>query len=260
MSWKDKFPKKRVYHQEDGGILYCADCLEVLKEMTDNSIDLILTDPPYMISKEIKIARSGNYKYKGKDISQDFGEWDKQWETKEDYIKWCKIWWKDCIRVLKNYKHLLFFFDKAKVSYAWDFMEENGMKGRSPIFWIKSNPVPRARKVDFMKSVEEILWFTKLAVKQKYFNWYLGQAKDYIIDSISHLPRFHPTQKPLKPLKQIMLYLSNQEEIVLDPFAGSGSTLVACKKLKRKWIGIEISEEFCEITKRRLKNVGTPLF
>ncbi len=144
MNWNELKEKlintKYYYFHTENGILLCGDCLEILPLIPDESIDLILTDPPYMISQEIKIARSQNYKYKGKDIDLDFGPWDSQWQSKEEYINWCKTWWKEGIRVLKDYHHFLFFFDKAKISYAWDYMEENGMKGRSPVFWIKLNP------------------------------------------------------------------------------------------------------------------------
>lgn len=260
MNWKDSFPKESIYFETDNGILYCADAIELLKEFPDGSVDLIITDPPYMISQEVKIARSSNYKYKGKDISLNFGQWDTQWKDKNEYLEWCYEWIKEGIRILKDYKHFLFFFDKAKISYAWDFMEENGMKGRSPVFWIKSNPVPRARKVDFMKAVEMCLWFTKRAVKVGYFNYQLGEHSDYLICSIPSNNnkieggRFHPTQKPVKFFSWLVMYLSNENEIVLDPFIGSGTLAVVCEKLNRRWIGIEISEEYCEIAKKRILN------
>ena len=257
MNWKDKFPKENRYFETNNGILYCADCLKILPLIPNKSIDLILTDPPFMISQEIKIARSQNYKYKGKDINLDFGPWDSQWQSKEEYINWCKIWWKEGIRILKDYHHFLFFFDKAKISYAWDYMEENGMKGRSPVFWIKLNLVPRARKVDFMKAIEMCLWFTKKEVKVGYFNYQLGQHPDYFMYSIpqdnsKEGERTHPTQKPVAFCKWLISYLSNENEIVLDLFLGSGTTAIACEKLGRKWIGIEIDKTFCEVAKQRI--------
>lgn len=255
MSWKALFPEENIYFETENGILYCADSLKILTKFQNDSVDLILTDPPFMISQEVKIARSSNYKYKGKDIILDFGEWDKQWKTKEEYLDWCKNWWIECIRVLKDHRHFLFFFDKAKVSYAWDFMEENGMKGRSPLFWIKSNPVPRARKVDFMKAVEMCLWFTKKEIKIEYFNYQLGQHPDYIITPIpsKNENRCHPTQKPVKFCTWVISYLSNEGNIVLDPFLGSGTIAVACEKLNRKWIGIEVNEEYCKLAVKRIK-------
>ena len=233
-----------------------GDCLEILKTFPDNSVDAVITDPPYMISQQVKIGRSPNTKYKAnKDIDLNFGEWDNQWETEKEYIDWCKKWLKECVRVLKPYHHLVFFFDKKKITPVWEYLEKLGMKGRSPLYWIKSNPVPRGRKVDFMKAVEMALWFTKDGVKQDYFNWQLGQAKDYVIDSIPQCPRYHPTQKAEKPLIQWMNYLTKQGDVVLDPFVGSATTCVVAKKLNRKYIGIDINSNYIEIAKARLSAV-----
>ena len=234
------------------------DVLEALKEIPDESVDMVLTDPPYMISKEITISRSGNYKYKGNDISNDFGEWDKVWEDAGEYIEWSKKWWKECIRVLKPYHHFLFFFDKAKVSYAWDFMAQNGMLPRSPIFWKKTNPVPRARKVDFMISIEEMLWFTKTRIKQDYFNWGNGMSSDCFEGPIvGHTTkedgeRIHPTQKPVAMMEWLIKYLSNEGDTVLDCFAGSGTTGIATLRLGRNFTGIEKDITFFEAMRKRL--------
>lgn len=242
-------------------IVICGDAIEELKKLPDESIDLIITDPPYMISQEIKIGRSANCKYKAKtDISLDFGEWDKQWGSMEEYLEWTKLWLKECVRVLKPYRHMVFFFDKRKISYVWDYLESLGMKGRSPLYWIKTNPVPRGRKVDFMKAVEMALWFTKGAVKQEYFNWQLGQAKDYVMDSIPNNPLLHPTQKAEAPIKQWMLYLSKPNDLVHDPFCGSGTVLVVAKKLGRSYIGIDIDPKYCEIAKNRLLLINGRLY
>jgi len=88
--------------------IVCGNCLEVMKELPDESIDMILTDPPFMISKEVKIHRASNLKYKGKDINLHFGSWDTQWKTREEYLDWCKLWLSECVRVLKPYRHLVF--------------------------------------------------------------------------------------------------------------------------------------------------------
>lgn len=245
-----KYDLKNIINQ-----VICGDVIQELKKFPDESVDFILTDPPYMISKEIIIGRSQNVKYKGKDIVLDFGEWDNQWKTSEEYMEWTKQWLKECVRILKPYRHLVFFFDKRKISYVWDYLESLNMKGRSPLYWIKENPVPRGRKVDFMKAVEMALWFTKEKVLQKFFNWQLGQAKDYVFDSIPHHPRYHPTQKAEKPLSQWIKYLSNEGEIVLDPFSGSGTILLTAKKLKRNYIGIEINSDYIKIINKRLQEL-----
>lgn len=242
-------------------VIYNEDCLEGMKRLPDESIDMILTDPPYMISSEVKISRTSNIKYlnrgsnikyKGKDINYDFGEWDKQWETETKYLEWCKIWLKECVRILKPYKHLIFFFDMMKITPIWKYLETIEMKGRSPLFWLKTNPVPRGRKVDFMKALEAALWFTKGKVKQDYFNWQLGQQLNYVRAAIPQNPRLHPTQKPEKPLKIWIEYLSKEKDIILDPFMGSGTTLVVAKKLNRSYIGYDTDLDSYKVAKKRL--------
>jgi len=242
--------------------LYREDAVAFLRSLESESIDLILTDPPFMISKDTQLKRekSPKYKFKGTTVNLDYGGWDKQWKSKEEYLSWCKLWWKECIRVLKPYRHLVFFFDKAKVSYAWDFMEENGMIGRQPLFWIKENPTPGFRKVTFNNAVNEILWFTKGEVKQEFFNWKEGYSCDYILAPVvnqyskSDGRRFHPTQKPVRVCSWIIRYLSKEGDLVADPFFGSGSVAVACIRLGRNFIGTEIDDEFYRKAKERIDN------
>lgn len=248
----------KFYEAEDGK-LYLGDARHFMSLLSDESVDFILTDPPWMISQEVTIHRASNLKYKGKDISLHFGLWDDQWNDDWEYIAWCREWLAECVRVLKPCCHLVFFFDKKKVSYVWYYLEELGMKGRSPLFWLKTNPVPRGRKVDFMKSLEMALWFTKGAIKQERFNWKLGQQRDYVEASIPQNPRYHPAQKPLEVLGVWIRYLSKEGELILDPFCGSGSTLVAARKTGRRWVGCDIDKDFLEVAKRRIESTAVQL-
>jgi len=249
-----------------------GDCLEIMKEIPDNSIDLVLTDPPYMISSSLKIRRQRNpmkfakkWKFKGKDINYEFGDWD-IFETMTDYLNFTEQWFKECIRVLRKGGHIVSFFDKHKLSYLVHWAEELNVKTRQCLFWIKSNPVPQARKVAFMSAVELSYWGTKETTERKFatFNYQLGQHPDYIIAPICsgkerHQFGFHPTQKPEKVIEWIMSYLSNKGDIILDPFVGSGTTAVVAKKLGRNYIGIELKPEYVKIAEARLNAIQKPL-
>lgn len=243
-----------------------GDCLTMMKQIPDGAVDLILTDPPYMISSEIVISRTANSKYQGPNIVGNFGEWDKQWKSKNEYITWCSQWLSECVRVLKPYCHLVFFFDRSKISYIWDYLESQGMKMRSPLYWLKTNPVPRARKIDFMSAIETMLWATKTAVKQGYFNWQLGQHANYFRHCItghttkSDGAREHPTQKPVGLMSWLIRYLSKEDNLVLDPFVGSGTTCVASKNTDRRFIGIDIDEKYCNIARNRLNQISENIF
>jgi DNA modification methylase len=120
-----------------------------------------------------------------------------------------------------------------------------------------------ARKVNFMNAVSMIFWATKHSTSRKYavFNYEIGQAPDYKFAPIPlgkerYEHGFHPTQKPIKVIRWLLEYLSREGETILDPFMGSGSTLVVAKQLNRNAIGIDISKEYCELAYKRL--VETP--
>jgi site-specific DNA-methyltransferase (adenine-specific) len=240
-----------------------GDCLKVLPSIPSESVDLIITDPPYFIGKELTIHRSRNpkkYKYVGKDIEYNF-IWDK-FENEEEYNNFIEKCFTECFRILRNGGHLLSFFDIFKVSRLVEIARKNNAIPRQPLFWLKTNPVPVARKVSFMRSLELIFWATKGTYSRKVstFNWQLGMSKDFIEAPIvsGNEKLDHPTQKPEKVVKWLMEYLSNEGDTVLDPFLGSGTTMKVARDLKRNCIGIEISPEYIEMTKKRL-NWGNSL-
>ena len=244
----------------------CIDCIEFMRMIPDKCMDLVLTDPPYMISSSVKIRRQRNpmkftkqWKFKGKDINYEFGDWD-IFETMTDYLEFVGQWFKECIRVLRKGGHIISFFDKHKLSYLVHWADKLNVKTRQCLFWIKNNPVPQARKVSFMSAIELCYWGTKETTERKFatFNYKLGQHPDYIICPIcsGHERNdfgFHPTQKPLKVIEWILSYLSNKNDLVLDPFMGSWTTARACKNLKRNFIGCDVSEKFCRMGEQRLR-------
>ena len=252
--WKDKDCK-----------LYLGDSLSILKTFPDNLVDMVFTDPPFMISQEIKICRQRNpkkyntkrWKYQGKDIDLDFGIWDK-FNSLEDYLIFTENWLKECARICREGAHLIIFFDKYKISYSIEIAQKYNLKPRQPLFWLKTNPTPQVRKVKFMTSLEMMLWFTKgtNSRKKATFNYELGQHSEVFIAPICQgHERYdfgrHPTQKPLKVLIPILEYFTNKNDIILDCFAGSGSLGIACLKLNRKCILIEQQEKY-------LKEIAIP--
>ena len=241
--------------------IHNMDCLELMAKLPDNCIDLILTDPPWFISQEVIIHRSINpkkYKYVGKDINLDFGTWD-HFESEEEYWKYIKIRFKECFRILKTGGHFISFFDQNKMSHLVDFGRENNMHMRQHLYWLKTNPVPRARMVDFMVALEQAVWFTKETKSKATFHYELGQQKNYIKTSIpGHTTkidgeRIHPTQKPVKLGLIWFRYLSNEGDVVFDPFAGSGAFLLAAQETGRNWFGCENKEVYCKKANERIE-------
>jgi len=244
--------------------IYNMDVIEFLKVLKDESIDIIITDPPFMISREAKITRSRNpkkYKYVGKDIEFMFGEWD-CFDSEKDYWKFTYSWLRESLRVLKKGGHFLIFFDKFKITPLVNWFKENDCIARQPLFWIKKNPCPMARKVSFMNAVSLIFWATKHSTSRKYatFNYQLGQHTDYIYAPICggnerYEFGFHPTQKPIKVIRWLLKYLSNKGDIVLDPFVGSGTTAVASLMEGRLFICNDKNLKFVEMAQKRLLKI-----
>ena len=241
-----------------------GDALRVLKTLPSESIDLVLTDPPYAISqKGKKIDRkslsSKSWK-RDKDIKLDFGEWD-NFDNEDEFFRFTEIWFKECVRVLKPKSWIYIFFDKQKIGY-FDLILAKKYKitSRTVFTWLKSNPTPSFRKVNWL-SASEFIWVgSKGSCKLKNF---LNQTEmfNYMITpnkSIYGMTE-HPTEKPIDLIKKFILTSSNEKDIVLDPFLGSGTTMLACLELKRSCIGIEINQEYICICKRRL-NWGSSLY
>lgn len=229
-----------------------GDCRKILENL-EEEIDLVLTDPPWMISSEVIIHRSKNpkkYKYTGKDIKLDFGEWD-HFKDEKHYLEFTHEWMEAVFNVLRAGGHLVTFFDQHRSTQLINIARDLGYGIRQHLYWLKSNPVPRARKVDFMVALEHALWLTKEPRSKATFNYELGQQANYVrAPIVHHTRRRHPTQKPISVLKIWISYLSNPGDLVLDPFCGSGSTLVAAKQLNRHLIGIEKGLEYYELAKK----------
>jgi len=248
----------KAYYQDYYVTIYHGDCREILPQL-DVKADLVLTDPPWFVSQEVVIHRSMNplkYKYVGKDISLDFGDWDK-FQDEIEYRDFTRDWLGKAVACLRDKGHLVVFFDQNRTSYLIEDAKQKGLLMRQHLYWLKTNPVPRARKVDFVVALEHACWFTKGDKSGATFNYQLGQQVNYVSAPIpGHTlkddgERSHPTQKPFKVLAIWINYLSNVGDLILDPFLGSGVTAYCAKKLNRKCIGIEIEEKYCEIAAKR---------
>lgn len=220
--------------------LYNGDCLEVMKNIPDKSVDMILTDPPYDIS------RDNNFKTMNR-RGIDFGEWDKGF----DIIKWLEIG----SQKLKSGGNMIVFCDWKKITPIIEEMECNGIIVKDLIRWRKTNPMPRNRDRRFITDYEVAVWGVKKG------KWTFNRLSDTyerpeIISGVTPKSEksygVHPTQKPVEVMSWVVQRLSNEEDIILDPFMGSGSTGVACKNTNREFIGIEKDKEYFKIAERRI--------
>ena len=245
-----------------------GDSLAILKTLPDESVDMVFTDPPYIISqKGLKIDRtniqnrsSRRNGRKSKELNYDFGEWD-HFKSREDFLQWTDDWVKECFRVLKNTGNFVSFFSKSEISHFEDILNKYGHV-RQAIVWHKTNPVPQIFKVGFMSSIEFMSWATKQKGAKHTFNHKLGQHHNYIETPIcmGKEREDHPTQKPLKAVIWLIKYLSNKDDIILDPFCGVGTIPVACKELGRRYLGIELKQEYIDMANKRIRAVRELLF
>ncbi len=199
-------------------------------------------------------------------VSVNKGNWDTALSHKEKH-KYNRKWLKLCKNVMKD-DATIWISGTLHNIYSIGFaLEEEGFKILNNITWQKTNPPPNLGCRNFTHSTETVLWAKKDLKKAKHYFDYAEmkkindnkQMKDVWTGSLTKKTEKsfgkHPTQKPLYLLRRIITASSKPEAVVLDPFLGSGTTGVACKELNRKFIGIELEEEYLEIAKRRIESI-----
>jgi DNA modification methylase len=228
-----------------------ADCFEALSDIEDKSVSLILIDPPYIISRESNFKKNSKnssdklvQKY---DISIDFGEWDKK-ELDWQYL------FKEYNRVLKNSGTLIIFYDIWKSQEIKKISEEFKFKQPRVGAWVKSNPVPINSKINYLSNAAEY-FFTFVKGGKPTFNSEYDNAFYYYPICHGKERYKHPTQKPLNLIKDLIEKHSNTGDLVLDTFAGTGTTGHASILLNRNYILIEKDTEYFNIINERLDSI-----
>ncbi len=230
--------------------IYNEDSLQLLKKLPDNSVDFILTDPPYNLSS----YSTGNMKFDWRcDINNDLAEWDKDFDPKD--LK------DDFLRILKPTGNL-FAFCSYNLVGKWHEVFDPVFDTFQFFVWHKTNPVPKFRKAGFLNSCELIV-----CMWNKGHTWNFGaqnEMHNFFESPICMGPERlqnpkHPTQKPVKLLKHLIKIATNENDIILDPFMGVGSTGVAALETNRKFIGIELEKDYFEATEKRLTTIQLPL-
>jgi len=213
--------------------------LDFLRSLDKKSVDLGLIDPPYIISKAGGFANMGE---KGVEKLSTYrtnhGEWDHESQFNmldmEDNVH-------EYYRILKDGGTFITFCDIWKVSYIKEMMERAKFKQIRFIEWIKTNPVPINSKRNYLTNSREVAILGVKKGKPTFHSEYDRGIYHHAI--CQDKGRFHPTQKPLKLMEELIIKHSNPGDIVVDSFAGSATTLVAAKRLKRQYMGCELDTD-----------------
>lgn len=231
--------------------IICGNAIEELKKIESKSINLIVTDPPYNLNKDY-----GNNK-----DNLEF----------EEYLEFSRQWLTEAKRILKDDGTIYIFMGMRYISYIYSILEkELNMHFNSWITWFYTQGIGKTK--GFSPRHDDILMFTKnkskftfnldnIRVPQKFYRSVnnMRGANPGNVWQFSHMHycnknrKKHPTQKPEGLYERMILASSNENDIVLDPFVGSGTMLRVCQQTNRRGIGIDINEEYVQMCKERLE-------
>lgn len=209
-----------------------GDCLEVMKTFPDKSFDLVLTDPPYGMS----------YQSSWRTDKYDLIPFDDGNDT-----SWLIPFLKESYRLLKDDRHIYIFCNDYLFAEFYKWIEPCGFTMKRTLVWVKNNHTSGDLEGDYGNKTEWLIYAHKGRRKLN------GKRETNVLNFHRQNTNDHPTEKPTKLLQFLISKSSNEGETILDPFMGSGTTLVAAKHLDRNATGIEISEKYCKIAEDRLK-------
>ena len=223
-----------------------GDCLKEIRKIHDKSIDLIITDPPYLHTmhgggKNILAHSCNKVKNDIEFISNDFNYDD----CFEQMLRVCKI------------PNILIFCSNQQISRTMHFFESRGLS-TTLLVWNKTNPIPICKG----KHVSDLEFIVYARGKGATFNDevpFTHKKKLFSSASLRSIEKSHPAQKLVSHIQQYIELHSKETDTILDPFMGSGTTGVACVNTNRSFIGIELNEEYFAIAERRIKNTSTQL-
>ena len=253
-----------------------GECVTEMKKLPDSCIDLIIADPPYNLSQGGKWKWDNSVELKGLG-----GNWNKvmqDWDNYsfESYMIFTQEWLKEAQRIMKTTGSMWIFGTYHNIGIINVFCQALGIEIINEVIWYKRNAFPNLAGRRLTASHETILWCNKGGKKREYyFNYEYSKVGDFSYDELkapgkqmrtvwdisNNKEKFelaygkHPTQKPIRILKRMIKLASKEGDIMLTPFAGSGSECVSAKMTGRKYIGIEIDKSYCDIAETRLSHI-----
>ncbi|HEY7552262.1 MAG TPA: DNA methyltransferase [Hyphomicrobiaceae bacterium] len=242
-----------------------GDCIEALRGLAAESVDLVFADPPYNLQLERDLLRPNNTVVDGVDDA-----WDK-FETFADYDRFTRAWLAECRRVLKPDGAIWVIGSYHNIFRLGAALQDLGFWIQNDIVWRKTNPMPNFRGKRFTNAHETLVWAGRGRKARVTFNYEAMKAlnddlqmrSDWLLPICSGPERLkdgagrkaHPTQKPEALLYRVLLASTNPGDLVLDPFFGTGTTGAAAKRLGRRWLGIEREAAYAAAARARIDKV-----
>ena len=221
--------------------IYLGDCYELIKQIPDKSVDCIYTDIPYLY----ETGGGGSSR-----IAQQVQKMKRELQDNGIYNGINYLIFNDFVRIMKNINCFI-WCSKEQIFPIMKWWNENTNCTYQILTWNKTNPVPMCNG-NWLSDVEYCLYFNRgtklndgIEHKSKWFTSPLNLKDKLLFD--------HPTIKPIDLVKRHLLHTTQENDIVLDPFIGSGTTAVACKELNRQYIGMEINPKWHEVAVKRLQ-------
>jgi len=241
-----------------------GDCIEEMKKIPSNSVNLIFADPPYNLQLGGDLYRPNQTKVDAVD-----DDWDK-FSSFYNYDQFTKDWLEQSQRILDKNGAIWVIGSYHNIFRVGKILQDLGFWILNDIVWIKSNPMPNFKGTRFNNAHETLIWASKSQLSKPVFHyksmkianddkqmrsdWYLpicSGAERIKVDGV----KAHSTQKPEELLRRVIISTTNEGDIILDPFMGSGTTGAVAKKLGRNFIGIEKNKDYVKIAKNRIEGI-----
>jgi site-specific DNA-methyltransferase (adenine-specific) len=236
------------YYADESVTLYHGDALAILRELPDTSVDAVITDPPYSsggMMRGDRTAAGSHGKYQG-DAVHHLPEFGGDSRDQRSYAYWCALWLAECRRVTKPAGLLISFTDWRQLPATTDAIQSGGWVWRGVIPWYKPNTRPQSGR--FTAQCEYAVWGSNGAMP-------VDRTRGTFPGFYEYQPernKEHVTQKPLGLMRD-MVAIVPEGGIVLDPFAGSGTTGVACVNSNRLFIGVEMTKHYADAAAARFR-------
>lgn len=241
-------PTLTPYYADELVTLHHGDALAVLASLPDASVDAVITDPPYSsggLMRSDRAASGSHRKYQG-DAVNLLPEFGGDSRDQRSYAYWCALWLAECRRVTKPAGLLMAFTDWRQLPATTDAVQSGGWVWRGIVPWYKPNTRPQSGR--FTAQCEYVVWASNGAIP-------VDRARGTFRGFYEYQPernKDHVTQKPLGLMRDLIAIVPSGG-LVLDPFAGSGTTGVACMEAGLRFIGVEMTEHYASVAASRFK-------